>query len=175
MCHTARPRNRPTNGCQSVCCEGYGIPHMTLLQVPADILCFWRRLVHAFDKPGPEAQTWIPKSGHVVCLPPHTPPLLRLSGVGPPLQSPPGVHSWDAAVAPRRERPWQPNSDRCGRALRRLNGAVSVQIRPPTPTILDCLRMTDVVTRLAWRRLGTRAHCSAPGARGRVVVRGHSE
>ena len=119
--------------------------------------CFWRRLVHAFDKPGPEAQTWIPKSGHVVCLPPHTPPLLRLSGVGPPLQSPPGVHSWDAAVAPRRERPWQPNSDRCGRALRRLNGAVSVQIRPPTPTILDCLRMTALVMRLSWRGLVARS------------------
>ena len=103
------------------------------------------------------------------------PPPLRLSGVGPPLQSPPGVRKWAAARAPRLERPWQPNSDRYGRALRRLNGAVSVQIRPPPPTILDCLRMTDVVTRLAWRRLGTRAHCSAPGARVGIVVRGHSE
>ena len=85
------------------------------------------------------------------------PPPLRLSGVGPPLQSPPGVHSWDAARAPRMERPWQPNSDRCGRALRRLNGAVSVQIRPPTPTILDCLRMTALVMRLSWRGLVARS------------------
>ena len=119
--------------------------------------CFWRRLVHAFEKPGPEAQTWIPKSGHVVCLPPHPPPFLRLSAVGPYVQGPLGVRKWAAAVAPRLERPWQPNSDRYGRALRRLNEAVSVQIRPRTPTILDCLRMTPLGTRLAWRRLGTRA------------------